>query len=302
MGSFVAFTAYQARLLGPLSGLMGLYLSLRAADASLQRVFALLDEGVVVVERPDPIRLSDVRGEIVLSGVGLDYDRQRVLDDVSFTIAPRRLTAIVGPSGVGKSTISDLILRRIDPDRGTIRLDGVDLKDLSLSQLRRAIAVVEQETFLWNASLEENIRYGRPEASSMEVEQAARRAGVHDYIMSLPQGYLTQTGERGLTLSAGQRQRVAIARALLQDAPILVLDEATSALDGETEAAIADSLAALVKDRTTLIFSHRLPLVAKADRVLVLEEGALVQDGTVSSLTAEGGTFQRLFSPSEVAP
>ncbi len=298
MGSFVAFTAYQARLLGPLSGLMGLYLSLRAADASLQRVFALLDEGVEVSEPSLPVRLDQVRGEISLVGVGVDYDRETVLNDISFTVAPGEMTAVVGPSGVGKSTLSDLILRRIDPNRGEIRLDGVDLRTSSLAELRRSIAVVEQETFLWNASIEENIRYARPEATSKEVESASKLAGIHDYIMTLPQGYLTLTGERGLALSSGQKQRIAIARALLQDAPILILDEATSALDGETEKAIADSLFSLVKHRTTLVFSHRLPLVAKADRVLVLEGGAIVQEGTAVSLSAQDGTFQRLFASS----
>lgn len=295
MGSFVAFTAYQARLLGPVSGLMGLYLSLRAAKASLERVFALLDEPVEVEECDDPVRISGVRGGIEVRGVGLDHDRETVLKDVSFTVEPGRITAIVGPSGVGKSTLADLILRRLDPNRGEILLDGVDLKRLRLEDLRRHVAIVEQETFLWNQTVEENIRYGRPEASSHDVESAARLAGIHDFILEMPQGYLTRVGERGLKLSAGQRQRIAIARALLQNATILILDEATSALDGETEASIADALTPLVRHRTTIVFSHRLPLVAKADRVLVLEAGRIVQDGTVEKLSREEGTFQRLF-------
>ena len=295
MGSFVAFTAYQARLLGPLSGLMGLYLSLRAAGASLDRVFELLDEPAEVEESPDTIGLTSVRGEIELRHVGLDHERETVLNDVSFTVTPATMTAIVGPSGVGKSTIVDLILRRFDVDRGELLVDGIDVKKLRLDDLRRHVAVVEQETFLWNASVEENIRYGRPEASSRDVENSARLAGIHDVILKMPQGYLTQVGERGLQLSAGQRQRIAIARAILQDATVLVLDEATSALDGETEAAVAEALLPLVRHRTTLIFSHRLPLVAKADRVLVLEDGRIVQDGTVAKLSREEGTFQRMF-------
>ena len=274
---------------------MGLYLSLRAAGASLDRVFELLDEPAEVEESPNTIGLTSVRGEIELRHVGLDHERETVLNDVSFTVTPATMTAIVGPSGVGKSTIVDLILRRFDVDRGELLVDGIDVKKLRLDDLRRHVAVVEQETFLWNASVEENIRYGRPEASSRDVENSARLAGIHDVILKMPQGYLTQVGERGLQLSAGQRQRIAIARAILQDATVLVLDEATSALDGETEAAVAEALLPLVRHRTTLIFSHRLPLVAKADRVLVLEDGRIVQDGTVAKLSREEGTFQRMF-------
>ena len=274
MGSFVAFTAYQARLLGPVSSLMGLYLGLQAARASLERVFALLDEPAEVTESPAPLALGEVRGRVSFRGVALSHGRgEPVLSGVGFDVAPGSLVAIVGPSGVGKSTIADLLLRRLDPDSGSIELDGVDVRKLRLEDLRRTIAVVEQETFLWNASIEENIRYGRPEASPAAVEHAARLAGIHDFILELPQGYLTQVGERGLELSSGQRQRVAIARALLQDARVLVLDEATSALDGETEAALAAALVPLLRDRTAIVLSHRLPLVLKAGRVLVLEEG-----------------------------
>jgi ABC-type multidrug transport system fused ATPase/permease subunit len=301
MGSFVAFTAYQARLLSPISGLMGLYLSLQAARASLERVFALLDEKPEVVESPEPVELSAPRGRIEFRGVGLRHGRgQAVLEDVSFEIAPGSVTALAGPSGVGKSTIADLLLRRIDPDEGEIRLDGVELRKLKLADLRRHVAVVEQETFLWNASVEENIRYGRPDASSRDVERVARLAGIHDFVLSLPQGYLTRVGERGLQLSAGQRQRLAIARALLQDATVLILDEATSALDGETERAIAEALLPLFRDRTTVVLSHRLPLVASASHVVVLDRGRVVQEGTVSVLSSQEGLFRRLF-PAEVA-
>jgi len=301
MGSFVAFTAYQARLLSPVQGLLGLYLGIQAASVSLERVFALLDERPEVTESPDPVDLPQASGRLELRSVTLDHRRGgEVLSNVSFEAEPARVTAIVGPSGVGKSTIADLVLRRLDPDDGEILLDGVDLRKLKLSDLRRHVAVVEQETFLWNASIEENVRYGRPEASSHEVERAARLAGIHDFILSLPQGYLTRVGERGLQLSAGQRQRVAIARALLQDAAVLILDEATSALDGETERSLAQALEPLFRTRTTLVLSHRLALVARADRVLVLERGRVVQEGTVETLSSQEGTFQRLFR-SEVA-
>jgi ATP-binding cassette subfamily B protein len=301
MGSFVAFGAYQARLLGPVGSLMNLYLNLQAGRASLERVFNLLDERAEVVESPDPTPLPMPRGAVEFRGIALHHGREApVLSDVSFTLEPGSITALVGPSGVGKSTIADLILRRIDPDQGRILFDGIDVKNVKLSDLRRHVAVVEQETFLWNASIEENIRYARPEATSSDVERVARLAGIHDFILTLPQGYLSRVGERGLALSAGQRQRIAIARALLQNSTVLVLDEATSALDGETERALAEALLPLLRDRTTLILSHRFPLVAKADRVLVLESGRVVQEGTTARLSKEEGTFQRLF-PSEAS-
>jgi ATP-binding cassette subfamily B protein len=303
MGSFVAFTAYQARLLSPVQGLLGLYLGLQAARASLERVFALLDERPEVTESPEALELREAAGRVELQAVTLDHRRgSEVLSNVSFDSVPGRVTAIVGPSGVGKSTIADLVLRRLDPDEGRVLLDGIDVRKLRLADLRRHVAVVEQETFLWNASIEENIRYGRPEATSHDVERASRLAGIHEFILSLPQGYLTQVGERGLQLSSGQRQRIAIARALLQDAAVLILDEATSALDGETERALAQALEPLFRTRTTLVLSHRLPLVARADRVLVLDGGRVVQDGTVEALSSQGGAFQRLFGTQVALP
>jgi ABC-type multidrug transport system fused ATPase/permease subunit len=303
MGSFVAFTAYQARLLSPVQGLLGLYLGLQAARASLERVFALLDERPEVTESPEALDLMEAEGRVELRSVTLDHRRgSEVLSSVSFQAVPGRVTAIVGPSGVGKSTIADLVLRRLDPDEGQVLLDGIDLRKLRLADLRRHVAVVEQETFLWNASIEENIRYGRPEATSHDVERAARLAGIHEFILSLPQGYLTQVGERGLQLSSGQRQRIAIARALVQDAAVLILDEATSALDGETERALAQALEPLFRTKTTLVLSHRFPLVARADRVLVLDGGRVVQEGTIEALSSQSGAFQRLFGTEVALP
>jgi len=296
LGSFVAFTAYQGRLMGPLQGLMGLYVSMRSARASLERVVELLDTRPEVVEcaRPEPTP----GGAAVWSfeDVRLDYGRGApVLDGLSFELLPRRVTAIVGPSGVGKSTIADLMLRRLDPDEGVIRLGGVPVAEQRLASLRRHVAVVEQDTFLWNASIEENIRYGCPEASSEEVELAARRAAIHDFICTLPEGYLTPVGERGLKLSAGQRQRLAVARAVIQQAPTLVLDEATAALDEEAESALLDRTLACFGDATVLILTHRLATVMRASQVFVLEDGRLVDEGDPRVLLSSGGAFSRIF-------
>ncbi|MFQ5791359.1 MAG: ABC transporter ATP-binding protein, partial [Acidobacteriota bacterium] len=244
----------------------------------------------------DARHLSEVRGEIAFRDVVLSYGRGGpVLDGVSFRIPAGAVYALVGPSGVGKSTVADLLLRRLDPDAGAVYLDGKDLRELRLGDLRNRIAVVEQETFLWNATVEENIRYGNPRARPEEVENAARAAALHDTIVSFTDGYRTEVGERGLKLSAGQRQRIAIARAILQRPTVLVLDEASSALDGEAERSLADALAHLMRGRTTLILSHRLALVAKAEWVLVLDGGRIVEEGTVGDLLAGDGTFRRLF-------
>jgi len=301
VGSFVAFTAYQARLLSPIQNLMSLYLGLQAARVSLERVFALFDESPEVQEAGDALALASVRGEIEFREVMLDYGRGGpVLDGVTFRVPAGAVYALVGPSGVGKSSVADLLLRLLDPDAGAVLLDGIDLRRLRLGDLRRHVVLVEQDAFLWNASIEENIRYGRREATSYEVEAASGAAALHDWVVSLPDGYRTVVGERGLQLSTGQRQRVAVARALLRQPAVLVLDEATSALDGEAERSLVEALLPLMRGRTTLILSHRLSLVRVAERVLVLEGGRVVEEGTVRSLLACGGTFQRLFgAPAE---
>jgi ATP-binding cassette subfamily B protein len=303
LGSFVAFGAYQARLLGPLQNLMGLYLNVMAARPSLERVFALLDEAPEVSEAPAAEPLGALQGEIEFESVTLRYDRGGpVLDGLSFRIPAGTVAALVGPSGVGKSTVCDLLLRLLDPDAGRVLIDGRDVRGLRLADLRERVGVVEQDTFLWNASIEENIRYGRPDAGSDEVEEAARVAALHPFVASLPEGYRTPVGERGLQLSAGQRQRIALARAVLRRPGLLVLDEATSALDGEAERSFTDALLPLMSGRTTLILSHRLALVQVAQRVWVLERGRIAEAGTVESLGARDGAFRRLFGEPAVAP
>ncbi len=277
VGELVAFMAYHLRLLAPAQNLLALYTNLATARASLGRVFELMDAPVEVAERAGAEPLDQVRGEIVFEDVTFRHDRDTVvLDGVSFRVPAGTLCAVVGPSGVGKSTIADLILRFIDPEHGAVRLDGRDLRDLRLEDLRRAVAVVEQTPYLFHASIRENIAYARPEATAPEIEEAARGAAIHEFIAALPEGYDTMVGERGLALSAGERQRVAIARALLRRPAVLVLDEPTAALDADTERSIAQTLAGALQGRTAIVITHRPSLAGIARQVVALDGGRVV--------------------------
>jgi ATP-binding cassette subfamily B protein len=303
LGSFVAFMAYQARLLPPLQALMGLYAGLATARVSLERVQELLDAPVDVVERADAGTLAQAAGHVALEGVSLSFDRGApALEGVTFEARAGEVVAIVGPSGSGKSTLADLLLRLLDPDAGAVRLDGHDLRSLRLADVRRLIALVEQAPFLFHASIAENLRYARPEASQQEIERAAGHAGIRDFIEALPEKYETLVGERGRALSAGERQRIAIARAFLVDPAVLVLDEPTAALDPETERKVVAGCEALMKGRTTILISHRLLLASRAERVIVLEGARVVEQGRPEELIARGGTFARLFAGVAGAP
>ena len=298
MGTLVAFMAYQTRLMAPVQGLMGLYASLATAKVSLRRVHEIADAPVEVAERPGVAAPADVRGLVEFDGVSFSFDRGApTLEDVSFTVAPGETVAIVGRSGVGKSTVADLLLRFLDPDRGAVRLDGRDLRELPLAFLRRHVALVEHAPFIFHASMAENVRYARPDASDGEVEAAARGAGIHDFVAGLPEGYRTVVGERGAALSAGERQRVGIARALLADPTVLVLDEATAALDPVAERRVIDGYEALMRERTTLLITHRLGLAQRADRVVALDGARVAEIGPPAELLARGGAFARLFEP-----
>ena len=297
LGSFVAFMAYQARLLPSLQALMGLYAGLATARVSLARVQQLMDVKPDVVEAADAYALPEVRGDIAFEDVTLAFDRGApVLDGASFHVRAGEVVAIVGESGSGKSTIGELLLRQLDPDTGTVRLDGRDLRQLRLADVRRRVALVEQEPFLFHTTIAENIRYGRPDATAAEVQTAATRAGIHAFVEGLPEKYETVVGERGRMLSAGERQRIAIARAFLADPAVLVLDEPTAALDPVAERQVVAGYEALMKGRTTILISHRFLLASRADRAVVLEGARIVEDGEPRELLSRGQRFARLFA------
>jgi ATP-binding cassette subfamily B protein len=296
MGGFVAFLAYQLRLFPPIQALMGLYTGLATARVSLARVDQIFDTAPEVVEAANPTALPNVRGDVSFEDVSLSFDRSGpVLDRISFSIRAGETLAVVGPSGSGKSTIADLLLRLLDPDAGAVRLDGHDLRSLRLADLRRHVVLVDQEPFVFHASIAENLRYARPNASLHDLEQAVHAAGIDDFIRNLPQQFDTPVGERGMALSAGERQRIAIARAFLADPAVLVLDEPTAALDPVSERQVVTGYEAIMKGRTTILISHRLELACQADRVVVLDGARIVETGSPHELRRLPGTFAKLF-------
>ena len=297
IGALVAFMAYHMRLLAPVQNLMGLYTSVTTARVSLNRVFEILDATVDVKESPDTLEIQDVKGDIQFENVTLKYDRETVvLDGVSFGIPAGSLCAITGPSGVGKSTIADLLLRFYDPQSGSVRIDCHDVRKIRLADLRREVVSVEQTAFLFNTTIAENIRYGRSDATLEEIMRAAQAASIDQFIRSLPEGYDTQVGERGQALSAGERQRIALARAFLRDPSVLVLDEPTASVDSIAEQEIAAAINTLRKGRTTVVISHRLSLIELADWVIVIDNGRVVEQGRPEQLMGLGEALASLFS------
>lgn len=296
VGAFVAFLAYHVKLLGPVQNLLGIYTSLLTGGVSLARVFEVLDVPVEVKEAPAPVALTTLQSEIRLDNVSFRYVPDvPVLEQVSMRLRRGRLHVLVGPSGTGKSTVSDLLVRLFDVHAGTIAIDGEDIRNCSLHDLRTMIAVVEQTPYLFHASVRENIIYGQPLATMDQVREAARQAGIHEFLQGLPDGYETVIGERGSTLSVGERQRIALARALLRNPQVLVLDEPTSALDPATEAIVTEELVSNLRGRTVLVITHRLSLVRVADYAFVLHGGRIVQQGPPQVLLREEGALVQSF-------
>jgi subfamily B ATP-binding cassette protein MsbA len=258
-------------------------------------VFTLLDEHRDVVSKPDAIDIPRSNGEIVFEDITFSYGDEPVLSEFSLRASPGEVIALVGPSGAGKSTVAGLMARFYDPQQGSVKIDGFDIRDISLKSLKENLAFVDQETFLFSGSVRDNIRYGKQDADDQSVANAAEQAFATDFIEKLPEGYDTSIGDRGVRLSGGQRQRLCVARALLKDAPILILDEATSALDTESEAMVQKALGNLMRNRTTLVIAHRLSTIMHADRIAVMEQGRVVQVGNHQELLDQGGLYRKLY-------
>lgn len=268
---------------------------LQQASSAAERVFAIIDEPLEIAEARDAVDLGRARGEVAFEHVTFAYDGEAVLRDFNLSASPGEVIALVGPSGAGKTTVAGLLSRFYDPQEGRVCIDGHDLRSLTLASLRRNMALVDQETFLFNDTIANNIRYAVPQASDEQVREAARQAYADEFISQLPEGYQTSIGDRGLRLSGGQRQRLCIARALLTDAPVLILDEATSALDTESEAMVQKALQNLMRNRTTLVIAHRLSTIMNANRIVVMEAGCVRESGTHQQLIASSGLYRKLY-------
>jgi ATP-binding cassette subfamily B protein len=301
IGTLVAFTTLQARLFFPIGSLLGVQLEVQSSLALFDRIFEYLDQPVEIAEGTKT--LERPRGEVRLDDVWFRYDDAAwTLEDVSFVVPPGTKTALVGETGSGKTTCAYLVARLYDATRGTVAIDNVDVRELTFESLSATVGVVSQETYLFHASVRENLRFAQPFSSDNDIEDAARAAQIHELIATLPEGYDTVVGERGYRFSGGEKQRIAIARTILRNPPVLVLDEATSSLDTQTERAVQEALERLSEGRTTIAIAHRLSTVRDADQIVVLDRGRVVEIGTYDDLFAQGGRFAELAARDDGVP
>ena len=293
----VSFLLYLGLFYQPVAGLATLMENMQQSMAGAERVFTILDTEPGIKDRPGARDIENCRGKVQFDDVEFSYENgEKVLDGISFTVEPGKMLALVGPTGVGKTTMTQLISRFYEPQKGHILLDGTDIMDLTVSSLRRNISPVLQDTFLFNGTVSENIAYADPDATMDQIVAAAKAAYIHDDIMQMPDGYDTQVGERGVKLSGGQKQRIAIARAVLRKSPIIILDEATASVDVETERKIQQAIGDLIGQKTIIAVAHRLSTIKNADEILVLEDGKIAEQGTHSGLIEQGGIYARMYS------
>jgi ATP-binding cassette, subfamily B, bacterial len=303
VGTVVAFTTLQTRMLFPIQSLLSVNVDVQTSLALFGRIFEYLDLPVDIAERPGARSLEHARGDVRLTGVWFRYAEGSpwTLENVSAEVPAGTRTALVGETGSGKTTLAYLVARLYEPQRGEVSIDGVDVRDVTLGSLAATVGLVSQETYLFHASIRENLRFARPGASDEEIEDAARAAQIHDLISALPEGYDTPVGERGYRFSGGEKQRIAIARTVLRNPPVLILDEATSALDNETERAVQEALDELARGRTTIAIAHRMSTIRDADQILVLDHGQIVERGTHEELVELGGRYAALLSGGQLA-
>jgi subfamily B ATP-binding cassette protein MsbA len=292
---FFSFIAAMVLLYNPVRKLLASYNVLQRSFGAAERVFAILDEEPEIQDRSDALVLERARGDVEFNNVSFCYNEDYVLRDIDLSVKKGEVIAFVGPSGGGKTTLVSLLPRFYDVTAGSVSIDGMDVRNIKLKNLLNQIALVDQETILFNDTIANNIRYGKPDAGQDEVEAAARAAFADDFIREMPEGYETNIGDRGVRLSGGQRQRICIARAILKDAPILILDEATSALDTESEQMVQSALNNLMANRTTFVIAHRLSTILHADKIVVIDKGEIIESGNHRELLVHGGLYKKLY-------